>query len=59
MRNQILQEQLSGFANKATEWNFKRLKQKSFGANKPWKYLTWQLKKKRGKIINKIIEGKK
>lgn len=52
----MLQEQLHCVLNKEIEYKIKFLKMKEFiGANKPGRFLAWQLKKrKEKKIINEI-----
>uniref|UniRef100_A0A670ICM2 Reverse transcriptase domain-containing protein n=1 Tax=Podarcis muralis TaxID=64176 RepID=A0A670ICM2_PODMU len=52
----ILQTQFAMTTNKEVEWNIKRLRQKNFEfANKPGKWLAWQVKKRKEQnTISKI-----
>lgn len=50
----VLQKQIMSFVNEQIRWNFKKLQPKAFeGANKPGKYLAWQLKEEKIKLLIK------
>lgn len=56
MELKVMQEQLKGQICKEIEWKNKMLRQKEFeGANKPGKFLAWQIKQRRERnLIQKI-----